>query len=163
MSEQFDLIVLGGAYAARDAAGKAAREHGARVAIVERERWGGSCPNIACTPTKAYLVAAELAHDANTLAARIGIETGPATTNLAKVKERKDSLKKPQPKWVEDLQAAGFTTVEGEASFVDVHTVRVRDRELEADRILIATGSRTAVPPIDGIEEIDWIDHISAL
>jgi mercuric reductase len=162
-TEQFDLIVLGAGSAARDAANKAAREHGARVAIVERERWGGSCPNVACTPTKAYLVVAELLHDVNTLAEKIGIETGPARANLAKVKERKDSLKKPQPKWVEDLQAAGFTTVEGEASFVDAHTVRVGDRELEADKILIATGSRTAVPPIEGIDEVDWIDHISAL
>ncbi len=161
--DQFDLIVLGAGSAARDAANKATREHGARVAILERERWGGSCPNIACTPTKAYLVAAELAHDANTLAAKIGIETGPATTNLAKVKARKDSLKKPQPKWVEDLEAAGFTAIEGEAGFVDARTVRVGERELEADRILIATGSRTAVPPIEGIDEVGWIDHVSAL
>jgi mercuric reductase len=162
-TEQFDLIVLGAGSAARDAANKAAREHGARVAIIERERWGGSCPNVACTPTKAYLVAAELMHDVNALAEKIGIETGPASASLAKVKERKDSLKKPQPTWVEDLQAAGFTTVEGEASFVGAHTIRVGDRELGADKILIATGSRTAVPPIDGIENVEWIDHISAL
>ena len=155
--------MLGAGSAARDAANKAAREHRARVAIVERERWGGSCPNVACTPTKAYLVAAELMHDVNTLAEKIGIETGPASANLAKVKERKDSLKKPQSKWVEELQTAGFTTVEGEASFVDAHTVRVGDRELEADKILIATGSRTAVPPIEGIENVEWIDHVSAL
>src|ERR671934_587873 len=162
MSEQFDLIVLGGGSAARDAANKAARAHGAQVALVERERWGGSCPNVACTPTKAYLVAAELAHDVNTLAETIGIEAGTAKANLAKVKARKDSLKKPQPKWVEDLEGAGFTTVSGEASFVDPHTIRAGDRELEAERILIATGSRTAVPPIDGIDEVGWIDHISA-
>src|SRR5437764_2976504 len=163
MSEQFDLIVLGGGSAARDAANKAAREHGARVAIVERERWGGSCPNVACTPTKAYLVAAELMHDVNTLAGELGIESGPARAGLAKVKARKDSLRKPQPKWVEDLEAAGFTTIEGEAGFVDARTVRVGERELEADRILVATGSRTAVPPIEGIDEIGWIDHVSAL
>ena len=76
MSERFDLIVIGGGSAARDAAGKAAREHDARVALVEKERWGGSCPNVACTPTKAYLVAAELAHEVNSLAGKIGIEVG---------------------------------------------------------------------------------------
>src|ERR687887_1576113 len=147
MSEQFDLIVLGGGSAARDAANKAARAHGAQVALVERERWGGSCPNVACTPTKAYLVAADLAHDINTLANKLGIEVGPATTNLAKVKARKETLKKPQPKWVEDLQAAGFDTYQGTASFVDPHTVHVDGTELSAEKILIATGSRTAVPP----------------
>src|SRR5919202_615236 len=100
---EYDLVVIGAGSGARDAANRAARDHGARVALVERERWGGSCPNVACTPTKAYLVAADLAHGINTLADKLGLEVGPATTNLARVKARKDSLKKPQPKRVEDL------------------------------------------------------------
>jgi mercuric reductase len=162
-SEHYDLIVIGAGSAARDGANKAAKEYGAKVALIERERWGGSCPNVACTPTKAYLVAADLAHKINTLANRLGIEVGPATTNLATVKARKETLKKPQPKWVEDLQAAGFETYEGTASFVDLHTVRVGDSELTADKILVATGSRTAVPPIEGIDQIDWLDHVTAL
>jgi mercuric reductase len=162
--EHYDLIVIGAGSAARDAANKAHKEHGARVALIERERWGGSCPNVACTPTKAHLVAADLAHDINTLADKLGIEVGPATTNLAKVKARKETLKKPQPKWVEDLQAAGFDTYQGTATFVDPHNVRVDDEaELTAEKILIATGSRTAVPPIEGIEDVDWIDHVTAL
>src|ERR687885_1339203 len=136
-NEHYDLIVIGAGSAARDGAGKAHREHGARVALIERERWGGSCPNVACTPTKAYLVAAELAHDVNTLAEEIGIETGPARTNLERVRARKETLKKPQPKWVEDLEDSGFTTFQGAASFVDARTVRVGGDELTADRILI--------------------------
>jgi mercuric reductase len=163
MSEQFDLIVLGGGSAARDAAAKAMREHGARVALAERERWGGSCPNVACTPTKAYLVAAELAHDVDKLAPRIGIETGPAKVDLARVRAWKESLNKPQDQWVEELTEQGFTTYAGQASFLDAHHIRVGELVLEADRILIATGSRTAVPPIEGIEEVGWIDHVSAL
>ena len=163
MSERFDLIVLGGGSAARDAANRAAREHGARVALVERERWGGSCPNVACTPTKAYLVAAELAHDIGELAPRIGIETGPARVDLASVRARKDSLKKAQDQWVAELMEQGFATYTGAATFLDAHRVRVGELVLEAERILIATGSRTAVPPIEGIEDVDWIDHISAL
>ena len=162
-SEHYDLIVIGAGSAARDGANKAAKEHGAKVALIERERWGGSCPNVACTPTKAYLVAADLAHDINTLANKLGIEVGPATTNLAKVRARKETLKKPQPKWVEDLEAAGFDTYAGTASFVDPQTVRVGDAALTADKILIATGSRTAVPPVEGIEEIEWLDHVTAL
>ena len=162
-SEHYDLIVIGAGSAAREGANKAAKEHGAKVALIERERWGGSCPNVACTPTKAYLVAADLAHDINTLANKLGIEVGPATTNLAKVRARKETLKKPQAKWVEDLEAAGFDTYAGTASFVDPQTVRVGDAALTADKILIATGSRTAVPPVEGIEEIDWLDHVTAL
>jgi mercuric reductase len=162
-TEHYDLIVIGAGSAPRDGANTAAKKYGAKVALIERERWGGSCPNVACTPTKAYLVAADLAHDINNLANELGIEVGPATTNLAKVKARKETLKKPQPKWVEDLQAAGFDTYEGTASFVGPHAIRVGDAELTADKILIATGSRTAVPPIEGIDQIDWLDHITAL
>ena len=163
MSEQFDLIVLGSGSAARDGANKAAREHGARVALVEHTRWGGGCPNVACKPTKAYLVAAELAHDINELAGKLGIDTSPATVDLARVKARKDTLKKPQERWVADLEAQGFATFTSDATLVDAHTVGAGDHLLESDRILIATGSRTAVPPIEGIEEVGWIDHVSAL
>jgi pyruvate/2-oxoglutarate dehydrogenase complex dihydrolipoamide dehydrogenase (E3) component len=163
VSEQLDLIVLGGGSAARDAANVAARNHGANVALVEKERWGGSCPNVACTPTKAYLVAAELAHDVNALAPTLGVETGPARVDLARVRAWKETLKKPQDRWVSDLMEQGFATYTGEASFLDAHRVQVGGLALEAERILIATGSRTAVPPIDGIDEVGWIDHISAL
>jgi mercuric reductase len=161
--KNYDLIVLGAGSAARDGAAKAVQRHGAKVALVESTRWGGSCPNVACKPTKAYLVVAELVHDINALAGKLGIEVGAARVDLARVKARKDSLKKPQETWVEDLRAAGFDTYQGAATLVDERTVRVGDEELTADRILIATGSRTAVPPIEGIDEIDWIDHVSAL
>ncbi len=163
VNDRFDLVVLGGGSAARDAANMARRDYDARVALVERERWGGSCPNVACSPTKAYLVAAELAHDVNTRAPVLGIETGPARVDLARVRKWKESLKKPQEEWVRDLEEAGLTAITGQATFTGPKTLRVGERELDADRILVATGSRTAVPPVEGIEEIDWLDHVSAL
>jgi pyruvate/2-oxoglutarate dehydrogenase complex dihydrolipoamide dehydrogenase (E3) component len=162
-SETFDLIVIGAGSAARAGAERAAREHGARVAMIERERWGGSCPNVACRPTKAYLVAAELAHDANTLAARLGIEVGPARADLERVKAYKDSVLSTQERWRERLTEAGYELIDNTATFEDAHTVRVGDRRLDAERILVATGSRTAVPPIEGLEDVDWLDHVSAL
>ncbi len=160
---RYDLIVLGSGSAARDAAAKAVQQCDASVALVESTRWGGSCPSVACKPTKAYLVVAELFHDINHLAGKLGIDVGPARLDLARVKGRKDSLRKGDAKWKQDLQEAGFDTYQGEAELVGPGTVRVGDEELSADRILIATGSRTAVPPIEGIDEIDWIDHVSAL
>ncbi len=161
--ERFDLIALGGGSAARDAANRASREHGARVALIERVRWGGSCPNVACKPTKAYLVAADLAHDLERLAPAIGIETGPVRVDLARVHAWKQSLTRTQESWFEQLQEQGYEPIAGEAAFVDPHTLRVGEREVSADRVLIATGSRTAVPPIDGIGGVPWIDHIGAL
>ena len=162
MSEQFDLIVLGSGSAAREAASKASREQGARVAMVEKERWGGSCPNVACRPTKAYLVAAEQVHDINAYAEERGVLTGPASVDFARLRVWKDSLRRDQESWAEVLSKA-YTLAPGEASFVDAHTIRVGERALTADRILIASGSRTAMPPIPGIEDVAWLDHVTAL
>src|SRR5438552_9613418 len=117
-TETYDLIVLGAGSAARDGAGKAAREHGARVAMVERERWGGGCPNVACRPTKAYLVAADLVHDVNELAAWMGIEVSQARVDLARARDWKRSLQRSQESWVEVLRGAGYEVVQGQASFV---------------------------------------------
>ena len=163
MADKFDLIVIGAGSAARDAAAKASREYGARVALIERTRWGGSCPNVACRPTKAYLVAAELAYSVNELSEWMGIDCGPARVDLARVRAWKDSIRRAQESWIEVLTEAGYELVAGEATFVAAHTLRVGDRELTADRILIAAGSRTAVPRVPGIDEVDWIDHITAL
>jgi mercuric reductase len=162
-SPHYDLIVLGAGSAARDGAGKAAREHGAHVALVERTRWGGSCPNVACRPTKAYLVAAELMHDVRRHAAERGIDLPAPSIDLARTRRWKDSLRRDQDSWVEVLTQTGYGVYPGQATFVDPQTVRVGDQRLTAERVLIATGGRTAVPPIPGIETVDWIDHVSAL
>jgi pyruvate/2-oxoglutarate dehydrogenase complex dihydrolipoamide dehydrogenase (E3) component len=161
--EKYDLIVIGAGSAARSGAEKAAKEHGARIAMIERTRWGGSCPNVACRPTKAYLVAAELAQDINTLASTLGIEVGPAQADLARIKARKDAITTSQEQWRERLTGKGYDIFDGLASFEDARTVRVGDHRLGAEKILIATGSRTAVPPVEGLDEIDWLDHVSAL
>jgi len=163
MATEFDLIVIGGGSAARDGAKKAADEYGARVAMIERTRWGGSCPNVACKPTKAYLVAADLLHDVNLLADWIGIEVGSARPDLARIRDWKRSLQRTQESWVELIESWGMSAYTGEATFVGPRTLRVNGEELTADRILIASGSRTAVPSIAGIEDIDWIDHVTAL
>src|SRR5438477_3682670 len=162
-TETYYLIVPGAGSAARDGAGKAAREHGARVAMVERTRWGGSCPNVACRPTKAYLVAAELMHDAHEHAAERGIDLPAPAIDLARTRAWKDSLRRDQDSWVQVLRDAGYGVYPGEASFVDANTVRIGDTTLAAEKVLIATGGRTAVPPIPGIDGVEWIDHITAL
>ncbi|MDQ2968793.1 MAG: NAD(P)/FAD-dependent oxidoreductase [Actinomycetota bacterium] len=162
-SDRYDLIVIGSGSAARDGAGKAAREHGARVALIEHWLWGGSCPNVACRPTKAYVVAAELMHDVRNHAAERGIPLPEPSIDLAQTRKWKDSLRRDQQGWVQTLKDADYGVVPGTATFVDARTVRVGEQQLSGDRILIATGSRTAVPPIPGIEDIDWIDHVSAL
>src|SRR5678815_2531422 len=127
MTENFDLIVVGAGSGARDGAARASRDHGARVALIERVRWGGSCPNVACRPTKAYLVAAELAYSVNELSDWMGIDRGPARVDLARVRAWKDSIRRTQESWIQVLTEAGYELVPGEATFVDAHTLRVGD------------------------------------
>jgi mercuric reductase len=163
MNKEFDLIVLGSGSGARDGANNARNEFGAKVALIESTRWGGSCPNIACKPTKAYLVVADLAHDINTIAGKLGIEVGPARVDLARVNERKDRLIVSKDVWMERLHGAGHEVFEGVGAFLDPRTVAVNGDRLSAERILVATGSRTAAPAIEGLDKVGWIDHISAL
>jgi mercuric reductase len=159
MSERYDLVVIGAGSAGRGAAAKAAAEHGARVALVESTRWGGSCPNVACQPTKAYLAAAELARDVAELGPALGIDaTGPS---LARVRAWKESLQRTQEAWEEALGA--YALFKGEAALGGAGEVLVGGARLASERILVATGSRTAVPPIPGLADVPWLDHVSAL
>ena len=162
MTENFDLIVIGGGGAGREAATRAHLDHGASVAVVERGLWGGSCANIACKPTKQYVSAAEILADLR-VAADLGIETGEIRFDLAALESRKDWLIGTQAAWRQRFVDAGFTAIDGEAELIDTNTVRVGDRLLASERILITTGSRTAVPPIEGIDEVVWIDNLGAL
>src|SRR5436309_3546326 len=148
MNDSFDLIVIGAGSAARDGAAKASREFGARVALVERTRWGGSCPNVACRPTKAYLVAAELAFTVNELSGWMGVDCGPARVDLARVRAWKDSLRRPQESWLELLSKA-YETVPGQASFVDARTVRVGGREVRVSHVLLASGRAPNTEELD--------------
>lgn len=162
-ADNYDLIVLGSGSAARDGAGKAAREHGARVALIEHSLWGGSCPNVACRPTKAYVVAAELMHDVRHHSAERGVDLPDPSVDLARTRRWKDSLRRDQQSWVQTLADARYGVFPGTGTFVDAQTVRIGEQQLTAEKILIATGSRTAVPSIPGIDEVEWLDHVSAL
>jgi pyruvate/2-oxoglutarate dehydrogenase complex dihydrolipoamide dehydrogenase (E3) component len=162
-NDRFDLIVLGAGSAAREAAARATNDHGKSVALVERLRWGGDCPNVACKPTKQYVAAAELLRDAREIASELGIDVGSPSFDLARLKARKDWLVGTQEAWRQRLEDAGYHTIAGEGRFVDARTIAVGDRTLTAERVLIATGSRTAIPPVRGIDDVDWLDHVSAL
>lgn len=161
-AERFDLVVVGAGSAAREAASRAALDHGASVALIERDLWGGQCPNNACKPTKQYVTAAELLRDLRA-AGDLGIDTGQIAFDLARLKARKDWLIGTQEAWRQRFVDAGYETVPGEASFVDSRTVRVGNRTLVGEHLLIATGSRTFIPPTKGLDAVPWVDHIGML
>ena len=131
--------------------------------MIEDGLWGGSCANVACKPTKQLVTAATMLHDLRAVGADLGIRTGEIGFSLDALKARKDWLVGTQETWRRRFVDLGFAAVDGRASFVDAHTVRVGDRLLSAERILVSTGSRTAVPPVAGIDDVEWLDHIGAL
>src|SRR6185312_10373557 len=106
---------------------------------------------------------ADLMHEVRTHAVERGIDLPGPSIDLARTRAWKDSLRRDQESWVQVLTDAGYGVFPDTATFVDAQTVRVGETELSAKKVLIATGSRTAVPPIPGIDEIPWLDHISAL
>src|SRR5205823_3389566 len=74
-----------------------------------------------------------------------------------------ESVKRTQAAWERYFATAGIEAIKGHATLADARTVLVDGRTLEAERILVSTGSRTSVPPIPGLAELDWLDHVSAL
>lgn len=165
MRTEFDLIVIGAGMAGLNAMDRAVAA-GATVALIERERVGGTCPLRGCIPSKALVRSAEVAHEARR-AAEFGVRTGPVEVDfgavMARVREIIDLGAAATRAWVESLAAVEL--VDGEATFVTPGTVRVGGRVLSAPRIVIATGARPAVPPVPGLASIPFLtsDDVFAL
>ena len=148
----YDLFVIGagsgGARAVRIAA-----DHGAKVALAERQFYGGTCVNLGCVPKKLMTYVAGYASDMHH-AAGYGWSVGDRSLDWKRFIERKDG----EVKFINDgyegsLKDAGIEIYWGDASIVDPHTVRINDETVTADRILIATGGKPAIPPIEGAKE----------
>ncbi len=150
MSE-FDLIVIGGGSGGL-AAGQRAAEYGARVAVVESHRLGGTCVNVGCVPKKVMWYAADLAeglHDAS----GYGFEVSTHGHDWKLLKEKRDAyVLRLNGIYEANLARRGITLIRGRARFVDRRTVAVEDCLLTAPHIVIATGGRPVVPHIPGAE-----------
>ena len=165
MSAEFDLAVIGAGPGGYEAAIRASRL-GLKVVLVEEKDLGGTCLNWGCIPTKSLLQSAEVFHEAQR-AAIFGISTGPVGFDYAKIAARKDDVVRKLRTGIERLVAgSGCTVVRGRASFVDRHTLAVeglQGQTIQAERVLIATGSRPSRPPIPGIDGDKVIDSDGVL
>ncbi|MGI9309364.1 MAG: glutathione-disulfide reductase, partial [Gammaproteobacteria bacterium] len=151
MAEQFDLIVLGGGSGGLAAAQRAA-EYGAKVAVVEKGRLGGTCVNVGCVPKKVMWHAADIAH-AMHLAADYGFGERVPEHDWAELKQRRDAyVLRLNGIYERNLENKKVDYLAGEASLLDAQSVRVGDRDLNAPRIVIATGGEPAVPEVEGSE-----------
>lgn len=145
-----DIIIIGSGPGGYRAAAYAA-SHGKTVTIMERDAAGGTCLNRGCIPTKALCRNAEII-DTLRHADEFGLQGMSYSLDFSKVMERKNAVVEQLRNGVETLMSAdGITLVKGEASFRDAHIVVVGNEEYTADNIIIATGSKPKMPPIEGI------------
>ncbi len=159
----FDFVIIGAGPAGEGAAHKA-RQLGATVAIIDRRWFGGSCPHIGCVPSKALLYAAQRHHAG-------------ADYSWQRASERRDYMVNrapgaPEPddsSHVKALEAAGAVTFRGEGRISDRGRVTVTGddgatTELDAANIIVAVGSRSKVPPVDGLSETKpWTNEQATL
>jgi pyruvate/2-oxoglutarate dehydrogenase complex dihydrolipoamide dehydrogenase (E3) component len=164
MSRQYDAIIIGTGQAGPSLAARLAKA-GRRVAVVERGRFGGTCVNYGCTPTKALVASARAVRMARR-AADFGVEIeGPVRVDMAKVKARMDAIagasNKGVESWMKGLEGADVH--EGHARFEGPRQVRVGEERLEAEQVFINVGARAAVPPIEGLAQSPFLTNATML
>jgi pyruvate/2-oxoglutarate dehydrogenase complex dihydrolipoamide dehydrogenase (E3) component len=160
MASTYDAIVIGTGQAGPSLAVRLANS-GMKVAIIERKRFGGTCVNTGCIPTKTLVASARAAHIARS-ASEYGLMIGGSiAVDMKRVKERKDAVVRLSneglEKWLKSTE--NLTVYEGHARFEDVHRVRVGDELLEADKIFINVGGRASTPPLPGLDQVSHLNN----
>jgi pyruvate/2-oxoglutarate dehydrogenase complex dihydrolipoamide dehydrogenase (E3) component len=166
--ERYDAIIVGAGQAGTPLATTLANA-GWKVALIEREHVGGSCVNEGCTPTKTMVASARVAYLVRR-AADYGIQTGPVSVEMAKVRQRKrdivNSFRSGSQGRVE--AAEGADLLMGEAHFVGPKAVEVRlntggIRRLTADKIFINTGAQPRIPSLAGLEGVPYLNSTTIM
>jgi pyruvate/2-oxoglutarate dehydrogenase complex dihydrolipoamide dehydrogenase (E3) component len=165
--ERYDVLVLGSGFGGKLLAWHMARS-GRRTAVVERRWVGGSCPNIACLPSKNEIWSARIAHLAHH-AARFGTVTGPVAIDMAKVRQRKrDMVDREIALHLQNYKQSGAELIMGSGRFVAPKTLEVQlndggTRVLAGDQVFLNLGTHAAIPNIPGLEAARPLTHIEAL
>jgi glutathione reductase (NADPH) len=158
MSQKFDIIILGAGNAGFGVS-QIAQAAGKSIAFVESGDFGGTCPNRGCTPKKVLVAAAQALHEIE-LAPQHGIEVGPARLDWAKLIERKRDMIDFIPGAMEETARSRGKVYKGKARFVGSNAIEVDGERLEADNIVIATGSITRPLSIPGAEHLITSDEV---
>src|SRR2546428_2802584 len=164
MIETFDAIVIGTGQAGPPLAKRLA-DAGMRVAIVERHRFGGTCVNTGCIPTKAMVASAYAAHMARR-AGDFGVVAGDAVrVDMARVKARKDAISERSRLGVERMLRSlrNCTVYEGAARFQSPRDVQVDSSLLHSERIFINVGARASIPSMPGLDRVPYLTNSSMM
>ena len=147
----FDLISVGGGSGGLACAQRAA-EHGAKAAVIEPHRLGGTCVNVGCVPKKVMWNAATVASSLRD-AGDYGFDVQAAANDWGLLKTKRDAyVLRLNGIYERNLAAKGVAYVRGAARFIDAHTIEVNGERLSARHMVIATGGKACVPPLPGAE-----------
>jgi pyruvate/2-oxoglutarate dehydrogenase complex dihydrolipoamide dehydrogenase (E3) component len=166
-SEKFEVLVLGSGTGGKLIAWYMAQS-GRRTAVVERRWIGGSCPNIACMPSKNEISSAKVAHFARQ-GGDYGTITGSITVDMTTVRRRKREMVERQvAKHLQIYRASGVELIMGSGHFVAPKTLEVNlndegVRELVADKVFLNVGTHAAIPNVPGLEAARPLTHVEAL
>lgn len=165
--ENYDNLVIGSGEAGKYLAWTLAKA-GQRTVVVERKLIGGSCPNIACLPSKNVIYSAKIASVVRR-GAEFGLETGPIVTNMAGVQRRKRLMVEGlRQMHLDRYKASGAELIMGEAHFIAPRTVEVNlndggARRIAGDRVFLNLGTRAALPDWPGLAAAQPLTHVEAL
>lgn len=164
MATKYDAIIIGTGQAGPSLAA-ALSKAGMKVAVIERKRFGGTCVNNGCIPTKTLVASARTAYVARRAADYGVMIAGQIAVDMKKVKARKDEIVRRSntgvENWMKGLENA--TVYLGHAQFESPRSVRVGEDILEADKIFINVGGRATVPPMPGIEQVPFLNNSSMM
>jgi pyruvate/2-oxoglutarate dehydrogenase complex dihydrolipoamide dehydrogenase (E3) component len=162
--KKFDAIIIGTGQAGPSLSARLA-DAGMKVAVIERKLFGGTCVNTGCIPTKTLVASARAAYMARR-AADFGVMINTAIAmDMKKVKERKDDVvgrsNHEVPEWMAKMP--NLTVFKAHARFEGPRTVSVGDEKLEANKIFINVGARAFVPPMPGLDDVDYFTNSSMM
>eukprot|EP01129_Flabellula_baltica_P016047 TRINITY_DN8385_c0_g1_i1.p1 TRINITY_DN8385_c0_g1~~TRINITY_DN8385_c0_g1_i1.p1 ORF type:complete len:453 (-),score=117.71 TRINITY_DN8385_c0_g1_i1:32-1390(-) len=166
----YDFIVIGGGSGGISTARRAA-QYGAKVALVEKQnRLGGTCVNVGCVPKKVMFNAASIAEILHHDAEGYGFSLGDVGFNYEIIKQKRSAyVERLNGIYERNLGNSGVDAFYGHASFVDSKTIKVGDKTITAEHVLIAVGGRPKMPEIPGIEHgiqsdyfFDNMEHLPA-
>ena len=164
MATRYDAIVIGTGQSGPSLAAALAGE-GMKTAIIERQRFGGTCVNTGCIPTKTLVASARAAYVARRGGDFGVVINGSIAVDMKQVKARKDAIVKRSnqgvERWLKSMK--NCTVHEGHGRFEGPHTVRVGDQLLDAEKIFVDVGARAAVPPFPGLETVEFLTNTGML
>ncbi|MEM7296803.1 MAG: FAD-dependent oxidoreductase, partial [Bacteroidota bacterium] len=156
--KEYDHIIVGTGQATGTLLGKLIPT-GAKIAVIEGHKVGGSCVNYGCTPTKTMVASAKALHQARR-GDFFGFSTGDISINFSRIMERMNEVRNASSGgltgWMESTPNVDL--IHGWASFDSKNTLKVNDEVLKGTNIYLNVGTRPIAPPIGGIENVNWMD-----